>query len=224
MDKRYERQRKIKKAWMFHGINEDINLFLLNYPWQNDILIFDDGLASLWKYKSTLQLIAKDNKKNTVVIAINPGIVSLADQESFIDINFIKCAKAHDKIIKEKTAKHYLNTKMIQWFYNHGIKIGYHTWNHFLYSLKGSPGDPFIAPRSFKDKFRYYIEDISKGLQWFQENLNQNINYFSYFIWPYNKELQFYRIALKSFFKNNFNKILFHGSERIDGVIFLSNK
>jgi len=193
----------MKKPILAHGLNDQIITHFLTFS--NEIITFDDGLASLYKYKEELYQLSK---KNTIILFINPFIVKEAD---FLDINieFIECFKAHELALKNDFS-HFLNTKMIKKL-SKFCKIGLHGWDHFLWPKKCSPS-------RIKCLIEWYKDDVKKSWKWFESNFPEfKIKKTIRFAWPYNQEIELYKIYQDHFYKKLNKNIKYYGAERLSG-------
>ncbi len=193
----------MKKIILAHGLNDKIIKYFLSF--KNTVITFDDGLASLYKYKKELYYLSK---KNIIILFINPFMVREAD---FFDINieFIECFKAHEKALK-KDFSHFLNTEMLREL-SVFCEIGLHGWDHFLWPRK-------CLPPRIKCLLQWYKEDIKNSWNWLISNfpefkIKKNIR----FAWPYNQKIDLYK-KYQDYFYKKFNKnIKYYGAERLSG-------
>jgi hypothetical protein len=187
-----------KNSYCMHGLNKDIiEKYILTFP-ENSLVFFDDGLASLYKYKDFL----KEYKKVHFIIAINPYVVLNADKEKEINIEYIECAKAHDLIKRKRDFSHYLNSEMIKGLSEY-CEIADHSWDHFLF-------DKNIY--KVKLKLSEYNEKIKKSLKFYEEIKITPKKY----VRPYNRENPIYEMFIIKKFKINKENI--YGGERISGA------
>ena len=213
-----------KKTIMLHGLNDDIISYFKNKDFKDYYFTFDDGLASLYKYKDFLKDIAENNK---VIISVNPFIVNEAC-ESEVNTDFIECFRAHDKIKYKSDFSHFLNLEMLkEIIYSHNnIKIGLHDCDHFL-GITYKPEYSFInsgitrlhsTPEKLSLKMKEYQNRIMYQISWLYKNFpEEKENKIIYFTWPYNDERQFYKIAWRMFEKKENKKIIYFGKGRITG-------
>jgi len=179
-----------------HGLNDKIIKYFLN-NFNNKIITFDDGLASLYKYKKELKELSKNNK---IIIFVNPFMVYQSEKFN-IDINFIECFKAHEKA-KKYNFENYLNQKMITDLSNF-CEIGLHSWDHFLYFKK----------RKLRDRIIFYKKDIENSYNFIKKFIKNKLS----FAWPYNKEILEYKALQNRFYEKLNIKVKYYGKERLSG-------
>lgn len=171
---------------MIHEITDDIlKLDLSNF----DIITFDDGLATQYKfYKHFLQF----NKPLYFFISTNI-VCSETDEQTF---DVISCSAAHELFFEEDCTKHYMKWSQIKEIYHtENCFIGGHSHNHFK-----------IREMPLKMQIDVISDDNIEMMHEFQRN-NIIINSFCY---PYNDEILYYKHSLKKFNITNF-----FGKERI---------
>ncbi len=187
--------RKQLKTYCLHGLNERVVDYILGFP-KDSLVFFDDGLASLYTFKSFL-MNYKDVK---FIIGVNPWIALKAGEEKNIDIDYIKCAEAHNLVKTKQDFSHYLNSKMIKELSLGGCEIADHSWDHFIFEKR---------TKGLKAKTEYYKDIINKSKDFYNVLDIHPTKY----IRPYNRENQVYEILVK--------KILdikdIYGAERING-------
>jgi len=193
-------------TYCMHGLSEKNIEYIKEFP-ENSLVFFDDGLASLYKYKEFL----KNYKKVNFIIAINPYIVLNAPKNP--DINEITCVEAHNQIKIFKNFNHYLNLDMIRELSKY-CEIADHTWDHFLKPL----------PKNLKKQLGLIQGLIINDLNFYKENLPEIFKKFQEegmkIVWPYNHEIDLYRAYFNKIAKKDYGitKINYYGKERLSGL------
>jgi len=188
------------KSFLLHGLNQDMLEYLKEI--HNSLLTFDDGLASVYKYRNDLKKITSENNLK-VILFINPGILLQAPENNILD--FIRCSVAHEKI-RENSREgflYFMNLNQLKEMISLGYEVGFHSYDHFLFTKK---------PKRLKDQIKIFSEDINKQIKFAEEN---NID-FKYFAWPYNEEIPIYKTLLIK----EFGDIKFYGKERLSLPFF----
>ena len=191
-----------RPSYCLHGLNEKIIDMIKEFP-MNSLVFFDDGLASLYKYKDFLKEYS-DKTKVQFITAVNPWVVLQADkcsEREKIKLDYVKCDVAHNTIAINQKFYYYLTSKMIKdLFFNYGVEIADHSWNHFLFEKR---------TKGLKAKTVYYKEIINKCKS-FYDGINI---YPTKYVRPYNRENILYEVLVSKIL--NIKNI--YGGERING-------
>jgi hypothetical protein len=160
-----------KPVLMIHEIYEDIfKLDLEKYT-----LTFDDALYSQFYYYPKFKEI-----KTEKIYFISSNIICEQTQS----MNFLPCAKAHEKAFTGNK-EDYMTLEQIRYLSEEKyVSIGGHSHSHTkLNSFK-----------SLFEKTQYIKEDTENMLHWFKQNLNYQPTKFCF---PYNDDLGgFYKFLL----------------------------
>jgi hypothetical protein len=198
---------KKKIVYILHGLNNNIIDYFYNLNLKKTKLTFDDGLASIYKYKNFLKDMSKKNK---IILFINPYFVTKADYFD-INIEFIECFHAHKKAMKGNF-ENYLNTEMILEL-SQFCEIGLHGWDHFIKPISFKKNESRL-----KTLVDHYKKDIEKSWQWLSKTIPEYlIKKKIKFAWPYNKKIEIYEILQNKFYRKLDKIIEYYSSERISG-------
>jgi Polysaccharide deacetylase len=174
------------KVLMIHEITEDIlKLDLSDF----DILTFDDGLFSQYRY---YKHFLKFNKP--MYFFISTDIV--CTDSKIQPINSIQCEIAHDEYFEYESRRYYMTWDQIKEIYNtDNCFIGGHSHTH-----------PRLKEKTIHTQYNVVKDEVTKMMNSFIIN-DIKIDSFCY---PYNEEIMFYKSLL-----NKFDIDKFFGKERI---------
>ena len=127
---------------MLHEIED--NMF--DYPLQDYILTFDDGLYTQYIHFDKIKKI--DTEK---IFFINTGIV--ASEQTDQSDEYIKCHLAHNKLFKTGDLSHYMNWSQIQEIgRDPQCEIGAHSHMHVRHTGFNTIRDTKLMMKCFSDK------------------------------------------------------------------------
>ena len=167
---------------MVHEMREEF----FDFPLEDYILTFDDGLYSQYYFFKDIKKINTDK-----IFFISTEIV--ADEDVQQSMDFPTCSEAHDEFFNTGEADHYMKWSQIEIIHNtSNCIIGGHSHSH----------------QRISSEPKLLISDTKRMKQSFKDNLKCEPDMFCF---PYNADTGIYRSILSTY---GFSK--FYGDERLD--------
>jgi len=154
--------------YCLHGVNPDILKTMLRFK-KSSVIYFDDGLASVYKYRKEL-LKTQEFKKFTFNVPIIPYFIEHANF-TIIDQEYCTCLEANKNALNNNF-KNYMSQEMIDELFCLGFDISLHSYDHFMFGI------------SLENQLKWLMDYVEENEELFPNKDKNGIE----FIWPYNKK------------------------------------